>query len=366
MKRKWAVALVVAAIVVGLVAVRVKRARERAGAPTLSPAAVTVQVATVRQGTVTETRRFLGEVSGAEEAALSSRILAPVITVAVREGDQVRRGQELVRLEAGELENAVQAAAAGVSSADVGFTTQRDASARDRVLFEAKAISQEDWDRSRANEAAAESRLLAAREGLDAARRRRDYAVIAAPFDGVVARRDVDPGDLAVPGKALLTLVRRGGVRVRVKLPAELLTGVAVGGALALDAPEARVEARITRVFPAMDASHLATVEAELTAPPPGLVSGATVGVDVPVAAPATGWVVPERALLEGEAGAFVFRVSNGRAHPVSVRVASRSREAVVVTGPLQDRDRLIVAQPSRLMTLADGSPVTIIEDGQR
>jgi RND family efflux transporter MFP subunit len=325
-----------------------------------------VRVATVREGTVTETRRFLGEVSGAEEAALSSRILAPVTAVAVREGDPVRRGQELVRLEAGELENAVQAAAAGVSAADVAFATQRDASARDRVLFEAKAISQEDWDRSRANEAAAESRLVAAREGLDAARRRRDYAVVAAPFDGVVARRDVDPGDLAAPGKALLTLVRRGGVRVRVKLPAELLTGVAVGGALALDAPEAPVEARITRVFPAMDASHLATVEAEVATPPAGLVSGATVGVDVPVAAPAAGWVVPERALLEGETGAFVFRVREGCVHPVSVHVASRSQEGAVVSGPLQDRDRVIVAQPSRLMTLAEGTPVTIVEGAGR
>jgi hypothetical protein len=92
---------------------------------------------------------------------------------------------------------------------------------------------------------------------------------------------------------------------------------------------------------------------------PTGLVSGATVGVDVPVAS-AVGWVVPERALLEGEAGAFVFRVSEGRAHPVSVHVASRSQEAAVVTGPLQARDRVIVAQPSRLMTLAEGTPVTI------
>jgi hypothetical protein len=58
--------------------------------------------------------------------------------------------------------------------------------------------------------------------------------------------------------------------------------------------------------------------------------------------------------------------VSDGRAHPVSVHVASRSREAAVVTGLLQDRDRVIVAQPSRLMTLAEGTPVTVIEVGER
>jgi RND family efflux transporter MFP subunit len=363
--RKWVAGLVVAALVVGLVAVRVKRAREKAGAPAPAPVAAAVEVAAVWEGTVTETRHFLGEVSGTEEALLSSRILAPVIGVAVREGDPVRRGQELVRLEAGELDTAVRAGAAGLSSADVASAAQRDASARDRVLFEAKAISQEDWDRSRSNQTAAESRLVAARETLDAARLRRDYAVIAAPFDGVVARRDVDPGDLAVPGKALLTLVRKGGVRVRVKLPAEMLSALTVGMPLFLDAPAGRIEGRVARVFPAMDASHLAVVEADLAVAPTDLVSGATVGVDVPVAS-AAGWVVPDRALLEGEAGAFVFRVSDGRAHPVSVRVASRSQEAAVVTGPLQDRDRVIVAQPSRLMTLAEGTPVTMVAGASR
>jgi RND family efflux transporter MFP subunit len=357
--------LLVGALVVGLAAVRVKRAREKAGAPALAPVAVAIEVAAVREGTVTETRRFLGEVSGAEEAALSPRVLAPVTDVTVREGDPVRRGQELVRLEAGELESVVRAAAAALSSADIAFAAQRDASARDRVLFEAKAISQEDWDRSRSNEAAAESRRAAAREALDAARRRRDYAVIAAPFDGVVARRDVDPGDLAVPGKALLTVVRQGGVRVRIKLPAEMLSGLTVGRPLSLDTPAGLVEGRVTRVFPAMDASHLATVEAELAVAPTGLVSGATVGVDVPVAS-AAGWVVPDRALLEGEATAFVFRVSDGRTHPIPVRVVSRSREAAVVTGALTARDRVIVAQPSRLMTLAEGTPVTIVAGASR
>jgi RND family efflux transporter MFP subunit len=364
-KRRWVAGLVVGALVVGLAAARVKRAREMAGAPLLAPVATAVEVAPVREGSVTETRHFLGEVSGAEEALVSARILAPVMGVAVREGDTVRRGQELVRLEAGELETAVRAAAAGESSADVAFETQRDASARDHVLFEAKAISQEDWERSRSNETAAESRLVAARETLEAARLRRGYAVIAAPFDGVVARRDVDPGDLAVPGKPLLSLVRKGGVRVRVKLPAEMLSALAVGTPVSLDAATGRVGGRVTRVFPAMDASHLATVEAELGVAPAGLVSGATVGVDVPVAS-AAGWVVPDRALLEGETGTFVFRASGGRAHPVSVHVASRSQGAVVVTGPLHDREQLVVAQPSRLMTLAEGTPVTIVAGASR
>jgi len=362
MRRKWMLGLVAVLVVLGLAAVRVKRSREKADARPLPAVAPAVEVAAVTQGVVSETRHFLGEVSGAEEALLSSRILAPVTRVAVREGDHVRRGQVLVSLEAGELDTAVRASSAGVSSAEAAFRTQRDASARDRILFEAKAVSQEGWDRSRANEAAAQSRLVAARETLDAAQRRMGYASIVAPFDGVVSRRDVDPGDLAAPGRTLLVVVRGSGVRVRVKLPAEMLGGVVTGQPIWLDASNSRVEGRITRVFPAMDASHLATVEADLAKAPPGLVAGATLGVDVQVAS-AEGLVVPSRALLEGEAGAFVFRVTDGRTHPISVRTASRSQDGVVVTGPLRVGDRVVLAQPARLMTLAEGTPVSIASE---
>jgi RND family efflux transporter MFP subunit len=358
--RKWVAGLAVGVMVLGLATARAKRAREKAGAPVLASAPPAVEVAPVRRGTLRETRHFLGEVFGTEEALVSSRILAPIVTVSVREGDPVRRGQELVRLEAGELENAIHSAAAAVSAAEVASAAERDASARDRVLFEAKAIAQEAWDRSRASEAATQSRLLASREALDSARRRRDYAVITAPFDGLVARRDVDPGDLSVPGKPLLTLVRKGGVRVRVKLPPEMLAGLAAGRPLQLQGPEGPVEGRVARVFPAMDTAHLAVVEADVPDPPPGLVSGATVGVDVETGS-AEGWIVPARALLEGQTQAFVFRAREGRAEPVPVKVTSRSSDAAVVGGDLGEGDEVIVAQPSRLMTLAEGAAVAVV-----
>jgi RND family efflux transporter MFP subunit len=352
-------------VVLALAAVRVKRARERAGAPALAAAPAAFEVERVSRGTLRETRRFEAEVRGAEEALVSSRILAPVLAVSVREGDAVRRGQVLVRLEAGELEDAVESAAAAVSAAEVAHAAEREASARDRVLFEAKAIAQEAWDRSRASEAAAEARLLASRKSLDSAQRRREYALLSAPFDGVVARREVDPGDLAAPGKTLLVIVREGGVRVRVRLPGAMLAGLAPGRALLVESPGGPVEARVARVFPAMDATRLAVVEADLPAPPPGLVSGATVGVDVETGA-AEGLLVPAGALLEGEAGAFVFRAREGRAEPVRVTIAARSGEGAAVTGDLREGDEVIVAQPSRLMTLAEGTPVAVLRGAAR
>jgi hypothetical protein len=68
--------------------------------------------------------------------------------------------------------------------------------------------------------------------------------------------------------------------------------------------------------------------------------------------------VVPRDALLEGEQGAFVFGVAGGRARQVPVRVLARTASEAAVEGALREGEVVAVGRPSRLMLLADGSPV--------
>ena len=373
--RRLAAVVVLVLLVVGLGVVRARRVREKDDAPTIQPAPVVVQTAAVRSGQVQDGRRFLGDVVAGEEAPLAARILSQVLAVDVREGDAVRKGQRLIQLDAREFDDAVAsteaavaAATEGVAAAESGYAAQRDATRRDKVLVDAKAISLEAWERSTASEAAAKARLEAARAQLTAARRaadsaatRRGYAVIQAPFAGVVSARHVDPGDLAAPGKPLLTLVRTAGLRVRVKVTPETLAEVAVGRPVRLETPAGAEPVAVARVFPAMDASHLGTFEADLPPSGFGLLAGSTVPVEVPLQA-AEGLVVPVRALLEGGGETVVFTVSAGAAHVVPVRVTGRSADDAVVTGALHAGDRVVVGLPSRLMQLAEGTPVQVAD----
>jgi len=376
MKRTtWIVVAVL--IVAALVAVRVKRVREKENAPLVSETAIAVDTVRVGEDTVARTRHVLGTVVGADEADITPRVMAQVTEVRVREGDSVRRGDLLVLLDARELEDAVaqaeagvQAAREGLAAAEMGHSAQLDATARDKRLYEAKAISQEQWDRSRATEAASAARLASARaqveiavRRLDQVRTRRDYCRLTAPFTGVVARRLADPGDLAVPGKPLLEIVGQENIRVRASVPPEDLSDLEVGQPVVLTLGERSVDATVSRVFPAMGQSHLATFEADLASPPPGFVSGATVGVDVYLSS-AAGLAVPVAALLEGSNGAWVFRVVDSTVHPVEVTVEERSLEAVVVTGSLAPGDVVVAARPSRLMTFADGMKVQASASG--
>jgi multidrug efflux pump subunit AcrA (membrane-fusion protein) len=106
-------------------------------------------------------------------------------------------------------------------------------------------------------------------------------------------------------------------------------------------------------------------VECDVTNPPPGFVSGATVGVDVELSS-AAGLVVPADAVLEGDKGAWVFAVDNGTVKPVQVEVLDRSLDTVAIKGNVRAGEPVIVARPSRLMTLAAGMKVAAVNAPQR
>ena len=351
--------IVVVAVIAGLVLVRLKRARDRDQAPLVKEVPVAVQVASVSTGKVVRIRHVLGTTLGAEEMAVAARVMAQVLEVKVREGARVRQGDLLVVLDDREFQDAVAEAEASLASAQAAYHAQHNATAREKRLFEVKAISREQWDRSQAARAAKEAQLKVAEKRLNQARTRLSYCRLTAPADGVVSQRLVDPGDLAAPGKPLLKVVRQQNVRVRAELPAADLPRLRVGQTVALSLHGQTFEAPIARVFPALSPSRLAAFEVEVTDPPPGLVSGATVGVDVHLSA-AEGLTVPVDALLEGEKGACVFVVRDGTVHPTPVQIPDRSLERAVVKGDLRAGDHVIVARPSRLMTFAEGAKVFV------
>jgi membrane fusion protein, multidrug efflux system len=345
------------AVVAGLAAVRHRRLRQKENAPLVKAVPLAVRTALVTAGRVVGTRHVLGTVAGGEETDLAPQIMARVLEIKVREGDAVAAGELIAQLDERESRDALAAAGAARAAAEVADRARRDATARDRRLFEVKAIAPEQWEASQAAAAAAAAQLEAATQLLDQARTRLSYCRLVAPAAGVVARRLADPGDLAVPGKPLVKLVRQQTVRVRGALPAEDLAALRVGMPVTLRMEHETVAAAVARVYPALGESHLATFECDLAQPPPGFVSGATVGMDVPLSS-ADGLVVPAGALLEGEQGAWVFVVDHGAVRPVAVAVQARSLDQVAIKGAVRAGEPVVVAEPSRLMTLAAGTRV--------
>jgi RND family efflux transporter MFP subunit len=187
-----------------------------------------------------------GTVAAGATAVVTSRVVAPVVEVRVRAGDRVRPGQILVVLDEGALGAQAQQATASVAAAEqalIAAKTEHAAAIADQKLadtwharvsslHERRAATSQELDEAEARLSSAAARLggaqaridqagsqvAAARAAAEAASTTHGFAVIRAPFAGLVTERLTDPGNLASPGVPLLRLDAEGVPQVEVRV----------------------------------------------------------------------------------------------------------------------------------------------------
>ena len=195
-----------------------------------------------------------GSVIAQSTAQVAARTMGTVLLVAVREGDNVKRGQVLAQLDERELSahrNASQAASRGASAGVVQATkavaaaqaqadVMRKTYDRYNYLKEQKSVSPQEFDEVAAKQEAAQANLEQAKAALSqseagvaqaeseahAAESVASYARVLAPFDGRVIRRSVEPGSLVSPGMSLFVVEDTSRYQLEATLPAEALAAV--------------------------------------------------------------------------------------------------------------------------------------------
>ena len=188
------------------------------------------------------------------------------------------------------------------------------------------------------------------------------YARLCAPFDGVVSKRWSDPGDMATPGKPILTVDKESPFKVTVLIPQEELAGLRKDGKAYLSNGDSTMPVTISRIYPTLGKNILGSVEMVMPAAPFGLPSGSTVGVDLAKKV-VSGAIVPENAIVKAGLGHFVCVVKDGviRVRPVQVLGSGRGKTAV--QGELAADEQCAVGQENRLLTLTEGSKVAVAGD---
>lgn len=355
-KRIIAAAIAVALIVGGAALVSHRKQALRTLKP---PAAVPipVEVATVREGAVTASVRTVALIQAETATTIAAQANAVLVEVRAKEGDRVGRGDVLARIDPRTLQDAIETARARLAATTEDLARVQAVARRDESLFAAQAISRQAIDASRAQVEGARAAEVGARRALETARTNRGFADVTAPYAGVITSRLVEPGDLATPGKPLFGLQGAGKVKVLSKLSQGSLAAVVPGATAVFSVGDRRMTGRVSRVFPALDAARLGSVETLLAVAPFALPPGAVVAATYE-ARPVSGLVVPSLALLEGLDETLVIRVKDGRAEPVPVAVLARSRNEVVVQGSLAPGDSLATGLPSELMALTAGTPL--------
>jgi RND family efflux transporter MFP subunit len=361
------ITIVIAVIVVTALAMAVvHRKQELAHLPPPATPPTPVSTAAVRGGEAVATVETVALIESETAATVAAQVPGAILEMRPREGDRVAKGEVMALIDPRTLDDAVQTAEARLAAAEEDYGKQAAIFARDKVLLAGGAIAQQAFDISKAQLASARAARVSARKALQSATVVRSYASVSAPYAGVVTARLAEAGDLASPGKPLYAIQVPGPVKLLSKLAQDQLAGLRVGGEVTFGDGRLAVTGRISRIYPALDAAHLGSVETVLPGAPFGLPPGATVSARY-ATAPARGLIVPEAALLEGLDGTLVVKVENGVARPVAVALVSRGDGAAVVASPeggLAAGDRVVVGLPSELMTLTAGTPVAPQDGG--
>jgi RND family efflux transporter MFP subunit len=155
-----------------------------------------------------------GTVVARETARVAARIQGYVVELKVDAGDTVKKGGLLLKIDSRELVERENQARAALESAEADLVKAGNDYERYKVLFEKESVSKKDYDDTLARYEMAQAAEAKAKSAVEEAKTLLSYSVVTAPFDGVVGERDINLGDLATPGKTLLTLYKPGTVEL--------------------------------------------------------------------------------------------------------------------------------------------------------
>lgn len=349
---------------------------------------------------------YTGTVRGLNEISIAARVDGSLSSVRVYTGARVQRGQLLASLSAPELgaqyhtaqaeqqevqaelgvlaqeaqrllseEQTAQAnlgeAQAELKAAEANLAYWHERLPRERELYQAGGIAQEEYQRYQADFQGTESAVQVARQRIKSAESERKarqamrrenqarqrvqqktisragstvrerqiqqgFTQITAPASGVITERLLAPGSVVSAGTPILTLAQIDSVRIQVRVPEADSAGLKIGDMLVFTTsaqPDNEIEASISSISPAAASNtRIQTVEAIVPNPEGLLLPGHSVKVRLlkglgEAAKPA----IPERALVQIQGQDSVWTIRNGRAHWVPVTVEARSRDWIRV-----------------------------------
>lgn len=351
-----------------------------------------------------------GKVAASEEIQVVSKVSGKAASVKVKEGAVVKQGDVLVTLEAADYQQQINQAQAAISGAQAklrdtkagarneqltqlgSIVTQAEASLkvvesnynRMKALFDAGALSQAELEKSslelekaRTGLEQAQAQYDLAKAGptadtvaalqaevsrlgsnLELAKSNYDNTIIRAPITGIVAKRSVDPGEMAAAGTPLMVLVNMADVKVEASVPETQINQVKVGSTV--DVKVGSLGGKVLKgtvefVSPISDTNSSSFPVKVKVNNQDGLLRAGMVA-EVMLQGQATpGTKLPTSAVLEKDSKHYVYTVNDNVVHQVEVAVENASGDWTTVTNGVKDNDQIVLNPTDKL---SEGSKV--------
>lgn len=335
-----------------------------AGAARFQIRPLAVHTAQSYMGTWEHGRDYLAIAEPVQTATLSARLTTTVETLFVKEGDPVRAGQLLISMDDREIKETIASVQAQIEQilaeqAANEATVKSLAGSLDYWVREANRIeqlqdggaatvSEAEAARERVNEItgrlestrqkshAMEHQAASLKRRLAEIQTRLSYCSIVSPFDGVVSGRHVDTGDLAAPGKTLLTVEDHSRLKLAFDIPQQDVPHVRTGMSVSYTTPDGTVrQASVNTLYPSLNHARMLRAEAVLTGESADeLVGRAYIPLSLVLERRENVTFVPAAAVTESPEGqSHVFVVKDGRLDAIPVRLIGQQKDQTAVEG---------------------------------
>jgi RND family efflux transporter MFP subunit len=184
---------------------------------------------TLRTASLTSGPSISGTIEPGQRADLRAEVSAVVLQVLKDNGEKVRRGELLVRLDDTAIRDSLASAVEATRAASQSFDQAERALQRLKTLRESGMASAQQLDDAEIRRNNAQSDLSAARTRAVQARQQLDRTLARAPFDGIVSERKVSAGDTAQIGKELLKVMDPASMRFEGRVSADAIGQIKVG-----------------------------------------------------------------------------------------------------------------------------------------
>lgn len=325
-----------------------------------------------------------GVISALETASISSRIVATIADISVKAGDRVRVGDVLIRIDAQDIVEHTQQARAAALAAEKALAQARTAEAaadadqrlaaawhqRITALHARNSATDQERDEAEARlkgaaarvagaQAAtelADANIVSARAAVAAATATESYAVLRAPFNGLITERLVDPGTLAAPGMPLLRIESDGLRQAVARVDEARVSYVHPGDRVDVEidaagesGDDASVQGTVAEVARAVGADQR-SFTVKVTLPHTVVERTGTFARVIFKGAPRRALVVPASAIRRQGQVASIFVVQEGIARLRLVQTGPPLNDGVEVLSGLDSGESIVIAPAAGLV----------------
>jgi len=314
-------------------------------------AAVPVDVALVERRDIADNLETTGVLEAEQEVDVVARTSGPIVELVVEEGQLVRGGQLLARIDPRELDADLTVSRVALEEARANFE-------RAKASYEAQIVSREAFDQTRA-------RFLSAEAQIQSLELQLSFTEIRAPFAGLIIERVVKFAEFVGNGARLFRISDFDPLLCYVQIPEKDLGRIAAGqrAKIEVDAfPQQRFEASVLRINPVIDAAT-GTFKVTLAVEGDGrLRPGMFASVYLETAMHEDALVIPKRALVLESIGDSVYVAVDGRAQRREVRLGYQEADTVEVLSGLAEGERVVVVGQDEL---SEGTPIQVLSGPQ-